>query len=331
MITRQLGGHGPLVSALGLGLMGMSEFYGQADDAQSICTIHHALDSGITFFDTADTYGNGHNEELLGQAVRQWNGDRGRIVVATKFGIQRKPGSYERSINGRPEYVRQACEQSLQRLNLETIDLYYQHRIDPTVPVEETVGAMADLVREGKVRWIGLSEACADTLRKAHRVHPLTALQTEYSLWTRDVEADILPLLAELDISMVAYSPLGRGFLTGSIRTTDILDAKDFRRIAPRFQKENIATNLQVVARLQEMAADKQTTPARLAIAWLLAKGKSIIPIFGTRKAERIDDNLAALQVSLTAQERTTLDSWFSPENIAGERYPEAGMKGINQ
>lgn len=331
MIKRKLGKNGPLVSTLGFGLMGMSEFYGKADDEQSIRTIHHALDSGINHLDTADTYGNGHNEELLGRALRQWSGSRDKVVVATKFGIQRKPGSYERTISGRPEYVRKACEQSLKRLGIETIDLYYQHRIDPCVPVEETVGAMAELVQEGKVRHLGLSEASAATVRKAHRVHPLAALQTEYSLWTRDVETEILPLLSELNMALVAYSPLGRGFLTGTIRNTETLDEKDFRRIAPRFQQENMARNLKLVAHLEQMASAKQTTPARIAIAWLLTKGDNILPIFGTRKAERVDENLAALKLTLSPADCACLDAWFAPENIIGERYPEAGMKGVNQ
>jgi len=330
MITRQLGADGPHVSALGLGLMGMSEFYGPTDDAQSIATIHHAIARGVNFFDTADTYGNGHNEELLGRAIRQWGGDREQLVIATKFGIQRVAGCYERTINGRPEYVREACENSLKRLGLETIDLYYQHRMDPNVPIEETVGAMAELVREGMIRHIGLSEASAATIRRAHQVHPIAAVQTEYSLWTRDVEAEILPLLQETGIALVAYSPLGRGFLTGSMTNTDSLDDKDFRRIAPRFQKENIEINLKLVDHLREMAANRQTTPAQIAIAWLLAKGDNIIPIFGTRKIERLEENLDALNLTLSAADQTTLNHWFNPEHIAGERYPEAGMKGVN-
>lgn len=330
MITRQLGAGGPHVAALGLGLMGMSEFYGPTDDAQSIATIHHAIARGVNFFDTADTYGNGHNEELLGRAIRQWDGDREQLVIATKFGIQRAAGCYERTINGRPEYAREACENSLKRLGLETIDLYYQHRMDPNVPTEDTVGAMAELVRVGKIRHIGLSEASAATIRRAHQIHPIAAVQTEYSLWTRDVEAEILPLCQELGIALVAYSPLGRGFLTGSITNTDSLDDKDFRRIAPRFQKENMEINLKLVEHLREMAADRQTTPARIAIAWLLAKGDNIIPIFGTRKIERLEENLDALNLTLSAAEQTTLSHWFNPEHIAGERYPEAGMKGVN-
>ncbi|KAB2932711.1 MAG: aldo/keto reductase [Leptonema illini] len=329
MKTRHLSKKGPSGSAIGLGCMGMSEFYGETNDAESMQTLHHALDKGINFLDTADMYGSGHNEELVGKALASYSGDRSEILLATKFGIQRKPGSYERTINGRPEYVKSACEASLKRLQRDHIDLYYQHRVDTSVPIEETVGAMAELVQEGKVRWLGLSEASEQTIRRAHAVHPITALQTEYSLWTREVEA-LFPLLEELDIALVAYSPLGRGFLTGTIAKTDELAANDFRRVSPRFNGENMARNQALLDGMQSMATTRGVTPAQLALAWVLAQSDRIVPIPGTRKIGRIDENLKSIEIVLKPEEKRKLDELFDPQKVAGNRYPEAGMKGIN-
>lgn len=315
------------VSAMGLGCMGMSEFYGQADDAQSVEVIHAALDSGVTMLDTADMYGIGHNEELVGKAVK---GRRESVIIATKFGIVREKDKYERSICGTPEYVRAACEASLRRLGVDTIDLYYQHRKDPNVAIEETVGAMAELVKEGKVRYLGLSECSAETLRRASKAHPITALQTEYSLWTRDIEAEILPVCRELNIGLVAYSPLGRGFLTGAVSTKDNLDEKDFRRLSPRFSDGNIAENAKMVEELSAVSRRLGCTNAQLALAWVLAKGQDIVPIPGTKRLKYLNDNLEACNIKLMEDVVAEVEKIAAPERIMGARYPEEGMKGLN-
>jgi aryl-alcohol dehydrogenase-like predicted oxidoreductase len=327
MKMRTLGRAGLEVSALGLGCMGMSEFYGPGDDAESIATIHAALDAGITLLDTSDMYGPFKNEELVGRAIR---GRRERVVLATKFGIVRGPGAQGRSINGRPDYVRAACDASLSRLGVETIDLYYQHRVDPSVPIEETVGAMAGLVSAGKVRHLGLSEASAATLRRAAAIAPITALQTEYSQWSRDVEDGILAACRELGIGFVAYSPLGRGFLTGRIRRFEDLAPDDFRRFSPRFQGENFQRNLDLVARVEEMAAAKGCTASQLALAWVLAQGEDVVPIFGTKRRPYLAENLGALDVALTAQDLARIDELAPRGGAAGARYPEAGMRAVN-
>jgi aryl-alcohol dehydrogenase-like predicted oxidoreductase len=329
MQTRMLGRHGPLVSALGLGCMGMSDFYGRRDDTESIATIRHALDCGLNLLDTADMYGPFVNEELVGQAIR---GRREEVFIATKFGIVRDAADpAKRGICGRPEYVRAACDASLKRLGIGTIDLYYQHRVDPGVPIEETVGAMAGLVQAGKIRHIGLSEASAATLERAHAVHPIAALQSEFSLWTRDPETNgMLDACRRLGVSLVAYSPLGRGFLTGTIRAPDDFDADDYRRGSPRFSGDNFARNLRLVDRVQALAADKGCTPAQLALAWVLAQGQDIIAIPGTKRRSRLDENLAALDVQLSADELTAINAVFPPDAAAGTRYPEAGMRSVN-
>lgn len=328
MQTRRMGKDGPRVSALGLGCMGMSEFYGATDDAESTATIHRALDLGINFLDTADMYGPHRNEELVGRAIRA---RRDEVVLATKFGLVRDPSNMMvRGINGRPEYVKQACDASLKRLGVDEIDLYYQHRIDPQVPVEETVGAMADLVRAGKVRHLGLSEAGAATLRRAYREHPIAALQTEYSLWSRDPEDDILPACRELGVTFVAYSPLGRGFLTGEIRSFDDLAEDDYRRYSPRFQGENFAKNLELVARIRDMAASKGCTPSQLALAWVLGQGEEIVPIPGTKRRKYLEENAAAVDIELTADDRERIREILPPGAAAGTRYPEAMMAFVN-
>src|SRR5690554_3104244 len=328
MERRKLGTVGPEVSPIGLGCMGMSEFYGPAEEARSIAVIHRALELGIDFLDTADMYGVGRNEELVGRALK---GKRDQVVIATKFGNVRAPDGRFLGINGRPEYVRQACEASLRRLGVETIDLYYQHRVDPNTPIEETVGAMAELVQEGKVRWLGLSEAAPETIRRAHAVHPITALKTEYSLWTRDPEVGLLQLCEELGIAFVAYSPLGPGFLTGAIRSIDDLAPDDVRRQHPRFQGENFRKNLELVDAVHEMAQEKGCTPAQLALAWVLAQGRQIVPIPGTRKLDRLAENVAAVEIELTREELDRLDR-IAPKGItAGSRYPEPLMHVLNR
>lgn len=314
------------VSALGLGCMGMSEFYGASDEATSIATLRRAADLGVTVFDTADMYGCGANEDLVGRALK------GRpVAIATKFGNMRGPNGEFLGVNGRPDYVRKACEASLRRLGRDVIDLYYQHRVDPAVPIEETVGAMADLVREGKVRHLGLSEAAAPTIRRAAAIHPIAALQTEYSLWTRDVEADILPTCRALGIRFVAYSPLGRGFLTGQFRRATDIPADDWRRNHPRFSAENFDANLRLTDRLTDLARTKGATPAQVALAWVLAQGDDIIPIPGTRHIPRLEENLRALDITLTEEERRRLDAAFLPGTTAGDRYHPQGMQSINR
>lgn len=324
---RRLGRDGPEVSAIGLGCMGMSEFYGAADEAESIATIHHAIDRGVDFLDTADMYGVGRNEELVGRAIA---GRREHVFLATKFGSVRGDDGSFRGVCGRPDYVRSACEASLKRLGVDVIDLYYQHRVDPEVPIEETVGAMAELVREGKVRLLGLSEAAPQTVRRAHAVHPIAALQTEYSLWSRDAEDEILPTVRELGIAFVAYSPLGRGFLTGQFKSATEFPDDDYRRFHPRFAGGNFERNLALVREIEALAADKGCTAAQLALAWVLAQGDDIIPIPGTRRRSRVDENIAALDVPLSRQELGRIAAVFPHGAAAGDRYHAAGMQTIN-
>jgi len=327
MRTRRLGTLE--VSELGLGCMGMSEFYGPTDEGESLATIARARELGVTFLDTADAYGIGRNEELVGKAVR---GRRRDFVIATKFGFVRDPANPQaRGINGRPEYVRSACERSLGRLGIETIDLYYQHRVDPAVPIEETVGAMAELVRAGKVRHLGLSEASAATLRRAHAVHPITALQSEYSLWSRDPEDELLAACRELAVGFVAYSPLGRGFLTGQLKRFEDLAPDDFRRNSPRFQGENFARNLALVERVGALARERGVTPAQLALAWVLARAEHIVPIPGTKRRDRLEENVAATRIELSAADLASLEALAPRGAAAGDRYTAAGMALVNR
>ncbi|HEY0155534.1 MAG TPA: aldo/keto reductase [Longimicrobium sp.] len=328
MEERALGSGGLRVSALGLGCMGMSEFYGEGDEDESLATIARALDLGVTLLDTADIYGPFTNEELVGKAIR---GRRDRVVVATKFGIVRSEDPAFRGINGRPEYVRRSCEASLKRLGTDHIDLYYQHRVDTDVPIEETVGAMARLVEDGKVLFLGLSEAGPETIRRAHAEHPIAALQTEYSLWSREPEDEILPTIRELGIGFVPYSPLGRGFLTGRFRTIDDLPEDDYRRHSPRFQGENFARNLELVARIEEMARTRGCTPAQLALAWVLAQGEDMVPIPGTKRRKYLEENLGAVRVELTPDDLARIDE-MAPQGVAaGTRYPESAMKALGR
>jgi len=329
MLQRRLGRAGPLVSALGLGCMGMSEFYGATDETEALATLDLALERGVTLLDTADAYGPHRNEELLGRALR---GRRERVFLATKFGLVRSEDPNTRGVNGRPEYVRQAVDGSLRRLGVEQLDLYYQHRVDPEVAIEETVGAMAELVQAGKVRYLGLSEASSETLRRAHRIHPIAALQSEFSLWSRDPqEHGVLATCRELGVALVAYSPLGRGFLTGALKSPEDFAADDYRRLSPRFQGENFQRNLALVDRVRALAEAKGVTAGQVALAWVLAQGEDVIPIPGTRRRRYLQENLAALEVRLSADESAELERLFTPEQVAGTRYPAAWMQLVER
>ncbi len=329
MKQRKLGRGGPCVSALGLGCMGMSDFYGDRDEEESVATIERALELGVTFFDTADMYGPHTNEELLGRTLR---GHREQVVIATKFGIMRDPANPTfRGISGKPDYIRQACEGSLRRLQVQVIDLYYQHRVDPETPIEETVGAMSALVHAGKVRYLGLSEAGAETIRRAHAVHPITAVQSEYSLWTRDPEDEVLQTCRELGIGFVPYSPLGRGFLTGQIKRSEELSADDYRRQTPRFQGENFQRNRNLVERVGAIAQEKHCSPAQLALSWVLAQGEEIVPIPGTKRRKYLQENLGALDVNLTTADLERINEIAPRDAFSGLRYPEAAMQAVNR
>jgi len=328
MQTRELGRSGLFVSALGLGCMGMSDFYGEGAEAESIATIHRAIELGVTFLDTADIYGLGSNEELVGKAIKD---RRSEVMLATKFGnVRAADGSFV-GVNGRPDYVRSACEASLRRLEVEVIDLYYQHRVDANTPIEDTVGAMAELVKAGKVRYLGLSEAAPETIRRAHKVHPIAALQTEYSLWSRDPEGELLDTVRELGIGFVAYSPLGRGFLTAKITNLDELAKDDWRRGMPRFEQENFRRNMELVEKIRAIAASNGCTPAQLALAWVMAQGDDIVPIPGTKRRQYLEENVGALDIRLTPEELTEIDGLIPPGAAAGSRYSEPGMRAINR
>jgi aryl-alcohol dehydrogenase-like predicted oxidoreductase len=328
MEKRTLGRTGLQVSGLGLGCMGMSEFYGPHDEAESVAVIQKAIDLGVTFLDTADIYGIGHNEELVGRALR---GRREQVVLATKFGNVRGQDGTFQGVNGKPQYVQSACDASLRRLGTDVIDLYYQHRVDPNTPIEDTVGALAELVREGKVRFVGLSEAGSQTIRRAHAVHPISALQTEYSLWTRDPEDEILPTIRELGIGFVAYSPLGRGFLTGQIKRVEDLAPDDWRRNSPRFQGENFQRNLRLVTEIESMASEKKCTSSQLALAWVLAQGQDIVPIPGTKRAHYLEENVVATRVRLDPEDLARIDRVLPHGAASGSRYPEAAMKAVGR
>jgi len=328
MESRRLGRSGLTVSALGLGCMGMSEFYGARENTESVATIHRALDLGINFLDTADIYGLGHNEELVGKAIRD---RRKEVILATKFGNVRGSDGSWKGVNGKPEYVRAACEASLRRLGVDVIDLYYQHRVDPETPVEETVEAMAALVREGKVRFLGLSEAAPATVRRAVAVHPIAALQSEYSLWTREPEEEVLSVCRELGVGFVPYSPLGRGFLTGKIKRPEDLPEGDYRRNSPRFQGENFQRNLGLVRLVEEIAAEKGCTASQLALAWLLAQGKDMVPIPGTKRRDRLEENVGALKVTLKKRDLARIDEALPPGAASGMRYPAEAMRAVNR